>query len=85
MGCRRFRARLEESRNFDDKFRSRKFPEHYFRNFQLQNIEDFPRLLLEQPDLRGLNVTFPYKELIIPFLDDIDDEAKKIKRQSIMS
>ena len=34
--------------------------------------------LLEERTFRGLNVTIPYKELVIPLLDEISDRARKI-------
>jgi len=47
-------------------------------NFPLENITDFPGLLKVNPDLAGLNVTIPYKEQIIPFLDELETVAAKI-------
>jgi shikimate dehydrogenase len=46
--------------------------------FELQHIEDFPDLLRKHPDLLGLNVTIPYKQAIIPYLDHCDDAAREI-------
>lgn len=47
-----------------------------YENYEIQNIEDVKDLFLR--DNNGFNVTIPYKESIIPFLDDIDPEATKI-------
>jgi shikimate dehydrogenase len=47
-------------------------------NFDLQKIEDFPSLIKDYKDLRGINVTIPYKEEVIPFLDKLDTTAAKI-------
>jgi len=47
-------------------------------NFDLQKIEDFPEVIDENKHLKGINVTIPYKEEIIPFLSKIDKTAKKI-------
>ena len=44
----------------------------------MQNIEDFPTIIDENEHLKGINVTIPYKEDIIPFLSKIDKTAKKI-------
>jgi shikimate dehydrogenase len=44
--------------------------------FPIQNIEDIIKLVQDLPNLRGLNVTIPYKESVIPFLDKLDDSAK---------
>ena len=47
-------------------------------NFELKTIEDFPDLLDNNSDLCGLNVTIPYKEQIIKYLDEIEKDAKFI-------
>jgi shikimate dehydrogenase len=47
-------------------------------NFDLQQIGDLPDILKQHPDLKGLNVTIPYKEAVIPYLDEIDPEAAAI-------
>ena len=49
-----------------------------YHNFELGAIEEFPKLITKNPDLKGLNVTIPYKEAILPFLDRIDKEAEQI-------
>lgn len=46
--------------------------------FELEKIEDFTDLIAENPTLKGLNVTIPYKKSIIPFLDSLDPIAKRI-------
>ncbi|MFT7612288.1 MAG: shikimate dehydrogenase [Parvicellaceae bacterium] len=46
-------------------------------NFELNSIEDFKETI-KNNDLKGVNVTIPYKEEIIPFLDEIDPTAKEI-------
>lgn len=49
-----------------------------YQNFDLQDISEFPVILKKNPDLSGLNVTIPYKEQIISYLDELDPEAEKI-------
>lgn len=49
-----------------------------FVNFELGSIKEFPSILTENPNLKGLSVTIPYKTEIIPFLDSIDATAKAI-------
>lgn len=49
-----------------------------YRLFPLANIKELPKRLAEHSSLSGLNVTIPYKEQVIPFLDDIDNAAKTI-------
>lgn len=48
-------------------------------NFPLREINEINDLLGKNPDIFGLNVTIPYKEEVISFLDEIDPEAKKVK------
>lgn len=62
---------------FQDKF-TREGIDADYQNFELASIEALPQLLDEHPDLRGLNVTIPYKQAVIPFLDDLSDEARAI-------
>ncbi len=45
--------------------------------FDLTEIDEVNHLFAN-PDLLGFNVTIPYKEKIIDYLDDLSDEAKKI-------
>lgn len=49
-----------------------------YRLFELDSIGDLKELLASQPDLRGLNVTYPYKKEIIPLLDELSPEAERI-------
>lgn len=49
-----------------------------YQNFDIQDINEFTNLLQKNPELIGLNVTIPYKEEIIPFLDELSDNAKQI-------
>ncbi|WP_299336856.1 shikimate dehydrogenase [uncultured Psychroserpens sp.] len=49
-----------------------------YENFDMEAISEFPNLIRNNPDIVGLNVTIPYKEQIIPFLDSLDKKAKKI-------
>ncbi len=62
---------------FNKKFSAEKIDATY-RNFDLSDISDFPNLLTDNPGITGFNVTIPYKEAIIPFLDEIEITAKEI-------
>jgi shikimate dehydrogenase len=64
-------------RFFEDKFLREGIDAQYL-NFEIQSIQDFQQLLIQHPNLAGLNVTIPYKSEIIPYLDEIDAEAKQI-------
>lgn len=46
--------------------------------FPLSSIEEVINLLDSKPNLKGLNVTIPYKEQVLPYLDFVSDEAQKI-------
>lgn len=63
---------------FTEKFSKDLFDDCTYENFDIPNIEEFPNILKNNPDLKGLNVTIPYKEAIIPFLDTLSDKAFKI-------
>lgn len=47
-------------------------------NFEIEDVHEIHRILQTNPDLRGLNVTIPHKEKVIPLLDKITPEAEKI-------
>ena len=47
-------------------------------NFEIASIDDLNQVLSQNPELKGLNVTIPYKQKIIPFLDYISPEARAI-------
>ena len=49
-----------------------------YENYEIPSIEILPEVLGQNPELRGLNVTIPYKEKVIPFLDSISPEARAI-------
>ncbi len=49
-----------------------------YQNFHLDTISGFSELLQANPNLKGLNVTIPYKEKILIYLDRIDHEANEI-------
>jgi shikimate dehydrogenase len=53
--------------------------ENKYELFEIKTIDKFPDLLKKfGHQLIGLNVTIPYKQEIIPFLDEIDEAAQKI-------
>lgn len=62
---------------FTDKFASENINAEYI-NYELLSIEDFPEIVSAYPNLKGINVTIPYKEKIIPFLDNVSKEAREI-------
>ena len=62
---------------FNSKFEKEDLP-HQYENFDLEHINEFQSIITEVQNLKGLNVTIPYKESIIPFLDVLDKRAKSI-------
>lgn len=64
---------------FLEKFKNLGFDNYQYYNFDIPEIEEFPFLLYHREDeFRGLNVTIPYKESIIKYLDEVESEAQKI-------
>lgn len=63
--------------HFTAKFEREKLPYSY-ENFDIENISKFPEILKKHQDIIGLNVTIPYKEQIIPYLDGLHKTALEI-------
>lgn len=64
-------------RYFTEKFEAEKTDSTYD-NFEIDNISKFPDIIKNNPELIGLNVTIPYKEQVIPYLDELNDSAREI-------
>ena len=62
---------------FTDKFTREGIRAEYL-NFEIPDIGQLPHILAEHQDLRGFNVTIPYKQAVIPYLDELSDEARAI-------
>jgi len=56
---------------FEEKF-GKKNP---YSLIELENINDLPRFIEENPDMKGFNVTVPYKKEIIPLISELDEVA----------
>ena len=66
------------SRNyFNQKFEAERIDAEYL-NFEIPEIKEIKNVIKENPELNGLNVTIPYKEQVIPYLDDLDEDAHLI-------
>jgi shikimate dehydrogenase len=63
---------------FNEKFMAYGLEDCQYLNFPISDIDQFPALLVRQPALHGLNVTVPYKKAIIPFLDELSEDAEVI-------
>jgi shikimate dehydrogenase len=64
---------------FAEKFQREHIQQCVYENFPIPTIADLSTLLEQQPQLCGLNVTIPYKEVVMPYLDELSDAAAKIK------
>lgn len=62
---------------FDEKFFREGLRDYHYELFPLTNITDIEELL-QTKGLSGLNVTIPYKEQVLKYLDEVDGFAKKI-------
>ena len=62
---------------FTEKFATEGIDAQYL-NFEIPSIEEFSNIIKNNPTLRGLNVTIPYKQQVMQYLDDISEEAKAI-------
>ena len=62
---------------FNEKFTNENINARYI-NFEIPQIDELPEILASNPELKGLNVTIPYKQKVISYLDDISPEAKSI-------
>lgn len=68
--------------SFSRKFFTEKFQREgicaEYRNFEIPEASQLLDVVRNTPNLKGLNCTIPHKQAIIPFLDDLSDEARKI-------
>ncbi|MFZ4457059.1 MAG: shikimate dehydrogenase family protein [Bacteroidales bacterium] len=62
---------------FNEKFSSENIDATY-QNFEIPSINLFHAIIASNPELNGLNVTIPYKEQIIPYLDELDETASEV-------
>jgi shikimate dehydrogenase len=62
---------------FNEKFENEHINAQYI-NFEIPSIDGLTEILDRNPELRGLNVTIPYKEQVMKYLDAISPEAEAI-------
>lgn len=62
---------------FTEKFARESIDAQYL-NFEIPDVAMLPDVLRNNPELRGLNVTLPHKQAVIPLLDEMSKEAKEI-------
>ncbi|MBC5774144.1 shikimate dehydrogenase [Pontibacter sp. KCTC 32443] len=65
-------------RYFTEKFEREGIADAVYELYELGNIAELPQLLKKEPELVGLNVTVPYKQEVIPYLDELDEAAARI-------
>lgn len=62
---------------FNKKFTEEGIDAEYFK-YQIPDISEFPAIIKANPELKGMNVTIPYKEKVIAYLDDLDEDTRQI-------
>ncbi len=65
-------------KHFSEKFSKEPFQDCEYINFDIQEIEQFNEILKLNPNLNGLNITIPFKETVIPYLNKLSVKAAKI-------
>ncbi len=68
---------------FTEKFDTEKIDARYL-NFPIEKIEDFKELITKHPYIAGLNVTIPYKEQVIPFLDGLSPVVEEMRAVNVI-
>lgn len=63
---------------FADKYAAEKISDTYYELFPIETADQLPSLIDQFPNLVGLNVTIPYKQAVLPFLDDLSEEAAAV-------
>lgn len=63
---------------FEKKFDRENILDAEYQNYPLSSIDQFTQLIESNPELKGLNVTIPYKESIIPYLTELDETAQAV-------
>ena len=69
--------------SFSKKYFTDKFTEHgitdcRYELFEMESADFLPNLIKEHPELKGLNVTIPHKEAVLPFMYQLDSSAEKV-------
>jgi len=64
--------------HFSKKFKTENIHNCRYDNYDLTDISEFPSIFKSSNTIKGLNVTIPYKEAVIPFLDKLNKKAKAI-------
>lgn len=62
---------------FTEKFEKERLADYAYENFPVISVDKIKAILQNHPELKGLNVTIPYKEQVIPFLDEMNEMVKE--------
>ncbi|WP_299555761.1 shikimate dehydrogenase [Seonamhaeicola sp.] len=63
---------------FKAKFENEQITDTSYENFDIESIDLFPSIVKNTKGLKGMNVTIPYKEVVMPYLDKINKKAADI-------
>ncbi|MDX2303937.1 MAG: shikimate dehydrogenase [Microscillaceae bacterium] len=71
------------SHSFSQKYFTQKFEQESIQDaryelFEMENLQNFPDFIKNNPAIQGLNVTIPHKQTIIPYLDGLADSARQV-------
>ncbi len=69
---------------FTDKFKKEKITDAAYKTFPLQSVHKFPKIVKENEFICGFNVTSPYKQSIISYLDEIDKSASEVNAVNVI-
>ena len=63
---------------FAEKYEAEEIADAYYELFPIEKVEVLPNLINDLPNLIGLNVTIPYKQAVLPYLDEVSEEAAAV-------
>jgi shikimate dehydrogenase len=63
---------------FTEKFEQEGLSNYGYENFPIASIDELKKVFEDNPDLHGLNVTIPYKEQVLPFLNELSAAVNEI-------
>jgi shikimate dehydrogenase len=63
-------------RYFSEKFDRETISDAVYNNFEIPTITEFPTIVQQTENLRGLNVTIPYKQEVMKYMDNLDNSAE---------
>lgn len=72
------------SQFFNSKFASEGVDAGYV-NFEIADVGLLPDVIAAHPNLSGLNVTAPFKQAVIPLLDELDETAREVDAVNVIS